>query len=161
MHSRRGEIACDSEGGLMGEDCQCWGAVRRFPFSITMEKEEHLAQRDRLSLLKPLLLDQPSLPDFHSKIYYPLFLATGFPDGSLDIESACNAVDTGDVGLILGLGSFSRGGKWQPTPLFLPGKLHRQRSLSGYSPKGHEESDTTEQLSTHSCFLTTRLKLYH
>ena len=23
---------------------------------------------------------------------------------------------------------------WQPTPVFLPGKLHRQRSLAGYSP---------------------------
>ena len=27
--------------------------------------------------------------------------------------------------------------------------LHGQRSLAGYSPKGHKESDTTEQLNTH------------
>ena len=26
--------------------------------------------------------------------------------------------------------------KWQPSPVFLPGKIHRQRSLSGYSPWG-------------------------
>ena len=26
--------------------------------------------------------------------------------------------------------------KWQPTPVFLPGKLHGQRSLVGYSPRG-------------------------
>ena len=35
--------------------------------------------------------------------------------------------------------------KWQPTPVFLPGKSHRQRSLVGYSPRGHKESDTTER----------------
>ena len=26
---------------------------------------------------------------------------------------------------------------WQPTPVFLPGKSHGQRSLAGYSPQGH------------------------
>ena len=33
---------------------------------------------------------------------------------------------------------------WQPTPVFLPGKSHGQRSLVGYSPQSHKESDTTE-----------------
>ena len=33
---------------------------------------------------------------------------------------------------------------WQPTPVFLPGKLHEQRSLTGYSPWAHKELDTTE-----------------
>ena len=32
-------------------------------------------------------------------------------------------------------------GKEQPTPVFLPGGSHRQRSLGGYSPWGHKESD--------------------
>ena len=36
--------------------------------------------------------------------------------------------------------------KWQPTPAFLPGKSHGQRSLVGYSPWSHKESDMTEQL---------------
>ena len=35
---------------------------------------------------------------------------------------------------------------WQPTPVFLPGEFHGQKSLVGYSPQGHKESDTTEQL---------------
>ena len=43
---------------------------------------------------------------------------------------------------------------WQPTPVFLPGKLHGQRSLAGYSPHGHKESDMTEQLNTHTCVFT-------
>ena len=35
--------------------------------------------------------------------------------------------------------------KWQPTPVFLAKKSHGQRSLAGYSPQGHKESDTTER----------------
>ena len=34
--------------------------------------------------------------------------------------------------------------KWQPTPVFLPGESHGQRSLAGYSQRGNRESDTTE-----------------
>ena len=37
--------------------------------------------------------------------------------------------------------------QWQPTPVILPGKLHGQRNLAGYSPWGCKESDMTEQLS--------------
>ena len=33
---------------------------------------------------------------------------------------------------------------WQLTPGFLPGESHGQRSLVGYSPQDHKESDTTE-----------------
>ena len=40
--------------------------------------------------------------------------------------------------------------KWQPAPVFLPGKLHGQRRLDGYSPWGHIELDTTEWLSTYT-----------
>ena len=36
--------------------------------------------------------------------------------------------------------------EWQPTPVFLPGEFHGQRSLEGYSPWGLKESDMTEQL---------------
>ena len=32
--------------------------------------------------------------------------------------------------------------KWQPTPVFLPGKSHGQRSLAGYSQLGGKELDT-------------------
>ena len=34
--------------------------------------------------------------------------------------------------------------EWLPTPVFLPGEFHAQRSLLGYSPWNHKESDTTE-----------------
>ena len=40
--------------------------------------------------------------------------------------------------------------KGQPTPLFLHGKFHGQKSLTGYSPWGHKKSDTTEHTHTHT-----------
>ena len=43
-------------------------------------------------------------------------------------------------------GPWSR--KWQPTPEFLPGEFHGQRSLMGYNPWGHKESDKTEWLTS-------------
>jgi len=36
---------------------------------------------------------------------------------------------------------------WQLSPVFLPGEPYGQRSLMGYSPQGHKESDMTE----HTC----------
>ena len=41
--------------------------------------------------------------------------------------------------------------EWLPTPVFLPGESHGQRSLVGYSPRGLKESDMTKRL-TFSCF---------
>ena len=52
--------------------------------------------------------------------------------------------------------------KWQPTPVFLPGKSHGRRSLVDYSPWGCKESDTRGatsllqlpvRLKISSCFL--------
>ena len=40
--------------------------------------------------------------------------------------------------------------KWQPTAVFLPGESHGQRSLVGYRPGRHKESDMTKRLSTHT-----------
>ena len=47
-----------------------------------------------------------------------------------------NARDIRDVGLILGSRRFPQRRAGQPTPVFLPGKSHGQRSLVGYSPWG-------------------------
>ena len=58
-----------------------------------------------------------------------------------------NAGDLGDVGSIPGLGRSPGGG--QPTPVFLPGESHGQRSLAGYGPRDCKELDTTEQLHCH------------
>ena len=44
--------------------------------------------------------------------------------------------------------------EWQSTPGSFPGESHGQRSLAGFSPWGHKESDMTERL-THSRYLIT------
>ena len=62
-----------------------------------------------------------------------------------------NAGNARDVGSIPG--SERSPGKWQPTPVFLPGKFHEQRSLVGYGPQGHEGSDTDEHACTAQWFL--------
>ena len=61
--------------------------------------------------------------------------------GSDGKESACKA---GDPGLIRGSGRFPWRREWLPNPVFFPGEFHGQRSLTGYSPWSHKESDTTE-----------------
>ena len=38
--------------------------------------------------------------------------------------------------------------EWQPTPVFLPEEFYGERSLAGYSPWGHKESDMTEHTRT-------------
>ena len=53
------------------------------------------------------------------------------------------------MGSIPGSGRSPGEGKWQPTPVFLPGESHGRRSLVGYSPWGRKESDTTERLHLH------------
>ena len=67
-----------------------------------------------------------------------------FPNGSADRESACNAGDR-RCGFHLWVRKILWRSKWQPTPVFLPGKPHGRRSLVGYSTKGYKELDTTEQ----------------
>ena len=64
----------------------------------------------------------------------------GFPGGSKGKESACNA---GDLGSSPGSGKSLEKGM-ATHPVFLPGEFHGQRSLVGYSPWDHKESDTTE-----------------
>ena len=58
----------------------------------------------------------------------------------------------------LWVGKISWRREWQLSPVFLPGEFHGQRSLEGYSPWGHKESDMTEQLNF--CFLFTSFYAY-
>ena len=68
-----------------------------------------------------------------------------------DKESACQCRRRGFdpwLGKIL----WSR--KWEPTPVFLPGESHGQKSLVGYSPRGSKELDTAEHTHTPPRLLT-------
>ena len=57
-----------------------------------------------------------------------LMLKWGFPCSSVGKESACHA---GDPGLDSRVRKIPWRRNWQPTPVFFPGKSHRQRSLEG------------------------------
>ena len=53
--------------------------------------------------------------------------------------------------------------EWQPTPIFFPGESHGQRSLVGYNPWGHKDSDMTEYTHRHTlavyCCVTSYLQM--
>ena len=56
------------------------------------------------------------------------------------------------------MGSIPRSGRSPgASPVFLPEKSQGQRSLAGYSPWGHKESDRTQQLSMHAVTVCGRL----
>jgi len=64
----------------------------------------------------------------------------GFPDGAVVKHLLANAGDkTSEFHPWDRKIGWTR--KWQSTPLFLLGESHGQRSLAGYSPWGHRESD--------------------
>ena len=65
------------------------------------------------------------------QVYVNIFNCPQNPGGSDGKESSCNA---GDPDSIPGSGTFPWRRKWLPTPVFLPGEFHGQRSLAGYSP---------------------------
>ena len=67
--------------------------------------------------------------------------AVGFPCGSDGKESACIA---GDLGSIPGLGRAPGEGHGKALQYSCLENPHGHRSLAGYSPQGHKESDMTE-----------------
>ena len=75
-----------------------------------------------------------------------------FPSSSDGKESACkggtdgkeSTCNVGDLGSIPGLGRSPGGGHGNPLQYFCLENPHGQRSLAGYSPWGHKESDMTK-----------------
>ena len=68
----------------------------------------------------------------------------GPPGGARGKESARRCRRCKRHGFDPWVGKVSWRRRWQPTPVFLPRESHGERSLAGYSPWGHKESDTTE-----------------
>ena len=67
------------------------------------------------------------------------------PSGSIQASLVAQLVkNAGDPGLIPGLGSSPGEGHGNPLQYSFLENLHGQRSLVGYSPWGHKESDMTE-----------------
>ena len=68
----------------------------------------------------------------------------GFPSGTSSEESACQCRRRGRRGFNPWVRKIPWGRAWHPTPMFVSGKPHGQRSLVGYRPEGHKELDSTE-----------------
>ena len=75
--------------------------------------------------------------------YTYIHILLGFPGDSDGKESASNV---GDLAFDPCVRIIPWRREWLPTPVFLPGEFHGQRSLAGCSPWGCKESDTTERL---------------
>ena len=69
-----------------------------------------------------------------SAVQWELVKPGGFPGGSDSKESVCNA---GRPRFTPWVGKIPWRRKWEPIPVFLPGEVHGQRSLVGYSPWDH------------------------
>ena len=104
-------------------------------------------------LLWQRILLQCRRPQFYSGVgkipwrrdRLPALVFLGFGGGSDGKESVYNA---GDLDSIPALGRSLGGGHGSPLQDSCLENLHGQKSLAGYSPWGHKESDTTKRLST-------------
>ena len=74
----------------------------------------------------------------------------GLPRGASGKESACQWQRHKRCGFDPWVRKIPWRRKWQPTLVFFPEKSRGQRSLVGYSPRGHKESDITECMHTHT-----------
>ena len=72
----------------------------------------------------------------------------GFPGDTVVKNPSANAGDARDVHAIPGLGRSPGGGHGNPLQYSNLENPREPRSLAGYSPWGHKESEMTEQLST-------------
>ena len=68
----------------------------------------------------------------------------GFPSGAGGKDPACQCRRCKRCEVDPWVGKIPWRRAWHPSPAFLPGESHEQRSLVGYSPWGRKELDTTE-----------------
>ena len=82
-------------------------------------------------------------PHTHTHTHIYAYTYTGLPRWQSSKESACHH-RCKRLRFDSWVGNIHWSRKWQPTPGFLPGKFHGQRSMGDYSPWGHKELDTNE-----------------
>ena len=80
----------------------------------------------------------------HSFYLTKLPLLRGFPGGTSGKEPSCQCRKCKRLGFDFWIGKIPWRRAQQPTPVFLPGESHRQRSLAGCSPEGCKELGKTE-----------------
>ena len=70
--------------------------------------------------------------------------------GGAVVKNPSANAETQEYGFDPWVGKISWSRKWQTAAVFLPGKFHGQRNLTGYSPRHHKESYTTKWLNAHT-----------
>ena len=104
-------------------------------------------------LLLFILIDAQIIPELACKTPFIFFLMWphhfGFSSGASDKEPTCQCRRHKRLGFDPWVEKMPWQSTWQPTPVFLPGESHEQRSLAGYSPWGCKELDMTK----HACIL--------
>ena len=108
-------------------------------YPLNPHKSQHLLPGDPLTW--PLCDDRQ---DDQGGLVYSLSKCLGFAPGSARICLQCRRLRFDPW-----VRKIPWRRKWKPSPVFLPGQSHGQRSLVGYNPWGHKELDRTKQL-THS-----------
>ena len=121
-----------------------WTAAYQALPSMGFSKQEYWS---RVPLPSPAFLSIPDIKrplvramDWQHQVQPTLMLPQGFPGNSDGKQSPCR---------VRGCVQIPWRRAWQHTSVSLTGASHGQRSLAGYSPWGHKESDTTDWLSTH------------
>ena len=133
-----------------------WPKYWNFSFSISPSNEHPGLISFRMDWLDLLAVQGTlnSLLQHHSSkasilwcsAFFTLPLVKCFPGGS---DGKASAYNVGRPRFNPWVRKIPWRRKWHPTPVLLPGKSHGLRSLVGYRPWGHKESDTTERLHFH------------
>ena len=130
--------------GLIPGSRRFLGEGNGYPFQYSC-LENSMGQRSPVGYNSPWCCKESDTTErltlFH---YYSSFM--DFTGSSAVKNLPASAGDIGDI-FDPWVGKILWRRKWQPTPVFLPGEFHGQRSLVGYSPWGRKESDTTQ----HAC----------
>ena len=112
-----------------------WPKYWSFSFNISPSNEHPGLISFRMDWLD-LLATQGTLKNLlqhhSSKASIQLIQYVGFPGGSVVKTLSANAGEVGSTQVR----KIPWRRKWQPTPVFLPGESHGQRSLEGSSPWG-------------------------
>ena len=113
-----------------------WTVAHQVPLSMGFPRQEHWNGSPF-----PPLRDLPN-PGIEPKS--PELPADSLSGSSSGKEPACQCRRHKRCGFDPWVGKIPWRRGWQPIPVFLSGKSHRQRSLEGYAPQGLKELDTTE-----------------
>ena len=98
----------------------------------------HLSFPNLLFALASQKACQPHLAGFS-------YVLLGFPGRTSVKGSTCQCRRCKRHGLDPWVGKIPQKRAWQPTPVFLTGESHGQKSLESYSPQGHKETDMIQQ----------------